>query len=52
VNCLDPQGLKPACLSALGGMAEAVPFPKQFIGIASRNMERDSQERPRKWTLA
>src|SRR5450759_4203720 len=26
-----PQGLKPACLLALGGTAEAVPFPKPFM---------------------
>ena len=25
--CRGPQGLKPASLSALGGTAEAVPFP-------------------------
>jgi hypothetical protein len=27
VICRDPQGLKPASLLALGGTAEAVPFP-------------------------
>jgi len=26
-----PQGLKPASLVALGGTAEAVPFPKTFV---------------------
>jgi hypothetical protein len=26
-----PQGLKPASLLALGGTAEAVPFPKRFM---------------------
>ena len=30
VICRDPQGLKPAPLLALGGTAEAVPFP--FVG--------------------
>jgi hypothetical protein len=25
------QGVKPACLSVLGGTAEAVPFPRRFM---------------------
>jgi hypothetical protein len=27
----DPQGLKPAFLAALGGTAEAMPFPKASV---------------------
>src|SRR5271166_6041943 len=30
-GCPGPQGLKPAFLSALGGTAEAVPYPKPFM---------------------
>jgi hypothetical protein len=31
IDCPHPQGLKPAYLLALGGTAEAVPFPKCFM---------------------
>ena len=32
----EPQGLKPAFLMTLGGTAEAVPFPRRFVGHVSR----------------
>jgi hypothetical protein len=31
VDCQGPQGLKPASFLALGGTAEAVPFPNPFV---------------------
>src|SRR5260370_36295675 len=39
VFCRGPQGLKPASLSALGGTAEAVPFPFVEEGRSFRSAE-------------
>jgi hypothetical protein len=33
-----PQGLKPACLLAMGGTAEAVPFPKTIYETSSKTL--------------
>src|ERR1700690_605584 len=38
-----PQGIKPSSLLVVGGTAEAVPFPKRFIRIASQNNSRTSR---------
>jgi hypothetical protein len=39
VICRDPRGLKPASLLALGGTAEAVPFPFVEKGRSFRTAE-------------
>ncbi|MBZ5547291.1 MAG: hypothetical protein LAO22_04880 [Acidobacteriia bacterium] len=38
VKKADPQGLKPQLLAALGGTAEAVPFPKPIFETTSSTL--------------
>jgi hypothetical protein len=44
-----PQGLKPACLLALGGTAEAVPYPKPIYETNSKTfiLRRSAPDRAR-----